>query len=542
MRRLSIIFALSFALILLAAKIYYDTNTIEVKHYQIKESALGEALAGLKVAFLTDLHIRKIDVRENKILQILHEEKPDLILLSGDYISFEGPYEPVMSFFHQFKAPYGVYGVLGNTEYSNENGSCILCHNGNSRSLKENPNPIFLRNSAPVFEANRKKINIIGVDDPVNKKSDFKTTLKKANLSRPSILLAHSPEIFEEASGYGIDLILCGHNHGGQILITEYLRYLFPLDPALEFLEGFFQKGKTLMYVSRGIGTSYLPFRLGVKPEITFFEFTDSTNKKTNNTNEKIRIARMNPAAQSSVLSPDDSNSLPPTSNLKPLTKVDPSNPVISNNPPRTVFAGLTLSNLIEMFNVLRVLDSLGLTAAPQHRSTSAQQVSSTATRQHSSTAAQEILFDFESDEDLKRLNWECHKWFELSGEHATSGKHSLKVWLPPGRYPGIYFEKIWKSWSNARYFGMDVFNPSEERVTFHIRIDDNKSGWEYADRFDINFELKQGLNHISIPTHSIRTNIHHRPLNLKRIERMMVFIPNNSKRRELYIDNIRLE
>ena len=88
----------------------------------------------------------------------------------------------------------------------------------------------------------------------------------------------------------------------------------------------------------------------------------------------------------------------------------------------------------------------------------------------------------------------------------------------------------------------MDVFNPSKGRITFHIRIDDNKSGWEYADRFDINFELKQGMNHISIPTDSIRTNIHHRPLTLKNIKRMMVFIPNNSKRRELYIDNIRLE
>jgi hypothetical protein len=88
----------------------------------------------------------------------------------------------------------------------------------------------------------------------------------------------------------------------------------------------------------------------------------------------------------------------------------------------------------------------------------------------------------------------------------------------------------------------MDVFNPSMEKVTFHIRIDDHKSGWEYANRFDINFGLKPGINHISIPTDSIRTNIHRRPLNLKRIERMMVFIPNNSKQRELYIDNLRLE
>jgi hypothetical protein len=144
----------------LLAKMYYDTNSIEVKHYQIKESSLGEALAGLKVAFLSDLHIRKIDVRENKILEILNEEKPDLILLSGDYISFKGPYEPVMSFFHQLKPPYGAYAVLGNTEYSNENGSCVLCHNEKSKSLKDKENPIFLRNSFLPLKINGKILNI----------------------------------------------------------------------------------------------------------------------------------------------------------------------------------------------------------------------------------------------------------------------------------------------------------------------------------------------------------------------------------------------
>jgi hypothetical protein len=114
------------------------------------------------------------------------------------------------------------------------------------------------------------------------------------------------------------------------------------------------------------------------------------------------------------------------------------------------------------------------------------------------------MLFDFESESDLKRLNWECHKWFELSGEHATSGKHSLKIILPPVQYPGINFEDIRKDWSSSRYLKMDIFNPSDETLKFHIRIDDHKSGWEYADRFDINFNLEQGANHISIPADSI--------------------------------------
>jgi predicted MPP superfamily phosphohydrolase len=504
-KRLFIIILIAL-LLLFAAKAYYDTNSLEIRHYAIKNSSLGKVLSGLKVAYLSDLHLKKIDARENRILEILKEEKPDLILVSGDLVSFEGPYEPVMSFLSQLKPPHGIYGVLGNAEYSNENGSCILCHEERSKNLKKKQNPIFLRNSIFHLKVHGKALNILGVDDPVSKKSNFKTGLKSLNSEEPSILLAHSPEIFEEASGCGLDLILCGHTHGGQIFLTRYFRKILPLEASLEFIEGFFQKGKMLMYVSRGIGTSFLPFRLGVKPEITFFKFT-------NDTNEKIRMSRI-----------DSTN---------PINSMNTSNPMntvsISNNPSKTIFTGLSLSNLIETFNVLNVFDSLGLTASRQHRSTLINPTKSK-------------MFDFESEEELKQLNWECHKWFELSKENATSGNHALKVTLPPGQYPGINFQKIKNDWSEFRYFKMDVFNPANVKINFHIRIDDNKSGWEYANRFDIDFGLKPGMNHITISTESIRTNIHHRPLDLKRIKRMMVFLMNNTKSRELYIDNIRLE
>jgi len=152
------------------------------------------------------------------------------------------------------------------------------------------------------------------------------------------------------------------------------------------------------------------------------------------------------------------------------------------------------------------------------------------------------ILMDFESEEELQQLTWECHKWFELSTENVTSGNHSVKVTLPPGQYPGTIFENLKTDWSDSKFLRMDVFNGSPEQVKFHIRIDDHKSGWEYADRFDINFALNPGMNNISVPTDTIRTNIHPRPLNLKKIKHMMVFIPHNEKTRELYIDNIRLE
>jgi len=481
-------------LFLFAAKAYYDTNSIEVKHYSIEDSSIREVLSGLKVAHLSDLHIKNMGLMESKILETLKEEKPDLIFITGDLISFRGQYEPSMSFLQQLKPPFGVYAVLGNTEYSNENGSCTLCHEDRSKSLKKIQNPIFLRNSFIPLKIKGKILNIIGVDDPVDKKSDFKTALKNVISGDPSILLAHSPEIFEEASGLGIDFLLCGHNHGGQIFVTKFLRKIFPLNPALEFLEGFFQKGKTLMYVNRGIGTSYLPFRFGIKPEITFFTFTAQQHSNT--------------AA-------------------RPFWS-------ISNSVPTTIFTGFNFTNLIETFNILKTFDSLGLTSAPQHPDT--------ATPHYSTTAARRILFDFESEEELKKLNWECHKWFELSEDHATSGKHSLRVILPPGRYPGIDFQGLKKDWSEGKYLKMDIFNPGEAGLKLHIRIDDNKSGWEYADRFDIKFELRTGMNHLSIPTDSIRTNIRSKPLHLAEIKRLMVLVPNNSRKRDLHIDNIRLE
>ena len=201
---------------------------------------------------------------------------------------------------------------------------------------------------------------------------------------------------------------------------------------------------------------------------------------------------------------------------------MNPSNTVsISNTPPYTVFLGLSISSILGTFNLF---DSIrNKFASPDSH--------------HSN-----ILFDFESDSDLESLNWECHKWFERSEAHVTSGKYSLKVMLPPGQYPGINFREVREDWSKTNFFKMDVFNPSEERFNFHVRIDDHKSGWEYAHRFDTDFELKPGVNSISIPMDSIKTNINHCPLNKKRIKRMMVFIVNNTKPRELYFDNIRLE
>lgn len=472
-----ILLAILILAVILVGKIYYDTYTIEVRHYQIINSRLAHALTGKKIAFISDLHLKTIGSREEEVLSILQREKPDFILLGGDYISFNGPYEPVILFFSHLR---NAYAIMGNSDYYNENGSCVLCHQGRSQKLKVEQNVYFLRNSSISLGSGDKRFNLVGVDDPVNEKDDIAKAMRKVDRNAPTILLAHSPVIFQNAVKAGVDLVLSGHNHGGQVSFAKYLKGRMLIDQSFEYLEGFFQKGNTLMHVSQGIGNSFLPFRLGVRPEVTFFEFPDET-------------------------STGSSTSM-----------------MVSDMSLEKRFTGFSVTNLAALF------DLFGLLTKPygiKHRVNPAGK-----------------LFDFESDTELEYLNWECHKWFELSDDHATSGKYSLRVVLPPGQFPGIKFIDVENNWSSYRQFNMDVFNPEAEPFTFHVRIDDKKSGWEYEDRFDRDFKIQKGMNHISISLASVKANVTRRPLDLSHIERLMLFVPGNDKKRTFYLDNIRLE
>lgn len=472
-----LIFVILVFTFILAGKIYYDTYTLDVRHYRIVHNRLAEALGGAKVVFLSDLHMRRFGPLEQEIIRILQEEKPDVILLGGDYISFRGSYDPVMAFFHQLPQ---AYAVMGNSDYYNENGSCVLCHKPDSYELKSDPNVFFLRNASALLDTAGGRVNLIGLDDPVNKKGNIAEATRGIAPSLPSVLLAHSPDVFEEASARGIDFVLAGHNHGGQVFPARYLKGRMLVDPAFEYLDGFFQKGRTLMYVGRGVGTSYFPFRFGVRPEVTFFQFIHET-----------------------------------------VDGAQPFQAVSAMNEKRST-SSFSTANLLDLIGL-----SNGLPGSGQKKHI---------------VGPSGKLYDFESQTDLEYLNWECHKWFELSRDNATSGQYSLKVKVPAGQYPGINFLEIEKDWSAYRQFKVDVFNPDEEPLTFHVRIDDRNSRWDYGERFDRDFTIKKGMANITIPLDSMKANVSPRSLDLQNIKNLMFFIPGNDRKRTFYIDNIRLE
>lgn len=261
---------------------FVEPNLVIVNNIDIHSPRLSNLLHNYKIAHISDLHISSFGLKERRIIKRLKEIDPDIVFITGDTIAWRADFGPAIEFLENIPAKIGAWGVLGNADYSNAKGMCVLCHEQDSNALRNKSNIRFLRNTAEIIEImNTEKADhplqlaILGVDDPVTGRADLELTNSQISQEIPKILLAHSADIFDEASEKDIDLILAGHTHGGQVFLYSYFkaiieRFIGRNEP---YLKGVFHKGKTVMYVNRGIGTSIIPFRLGVPPEITVLTF-----------------------------------------------------------------------------------------------------------------------------------------------------------------------------------------------------------------------------------------------------------------------------
>lgn len=267
---------------LLAYGFLVEPYLITVKNIDIHSERLANVLKGYKIVQISDLHISKYGRREKKVIKFLKSIDPDIVFFTGDAIEWGADFNPVIQFFKNVPAKIGTWAVLGNADYSNTKEMCELCHEPNSKDLLKEMPVRFLRNTSEVIEIKKTdgslqplNLAIIGVDDFITGRADLESSIRHIPQEIPKILLSHSPDIFEEASGRGIDLLLSGHTHGGQIFIAAILSKV--IDNLgihdLNYTKGLFHEGKTIMYVNSGIGTSIIPIRIGVPPQIAILNF-----------------------------------------------------------------------------------------------------------------------------------------------------------------------------------------------------------------------------------------------------------------------------
>jgi predicted MPP superfamily phosphohydrolase len=216
--------------------------------------------APLTIAHLTDLHTHGFGRRERRVVALLAESRPDLIVVTGDTVDGDS-LEPARELFTRISAPLGVWVVRGNWENWR--------HLPNERAFYKSVGATFLVNEGA---APRSDLWIAGLDDPSSGWWDLGVALRDAPEGVARIALFHAPEAFDELR-HPIDLAFAGHTHGGQIR--------FPFVPPLylpagsgRFVEGWYQNGTARMFVSRGIGMSILPARFFCRPQVEVVSIT----------------------------------------------------------------------------------------------------------------------------------------------------------------------------------------------------------------------------------------------------------------------------
>lgn len=218
----------------------------------------------IKLIHLTDFHLDKIGYREKKIISIVQEEEPDLILLSGDYLNDKSLKSELAFLIRKFQETAPVYFALGN--WDSEQEWQVIKDSGGT-SVHET-NRLINLNGIPL---NIFSVKYAWAGWPESEERKHLEEVCPKDRSIFSIMLAHTPDHFPIASEFGIDLILAGHTHGGQINIPFLSSEFIYSEYGDKYKKGLFRKNKSTLYVNRGIGMSgNIKYRLRFlsRPEI----------------------------------------------------------------------------------------------------------------------------------------------------------------------------------------------------------------------------------------------------------------------------------
>jgi uncharacterized protein len=234
----------------------YERHHIGVTNAELPVSGLAPTLDGLRIGLLTDVHhSRMVPERDvTTAVQLLMAERPDLIVLGGDYVTWgERAYvQPVAELLAPLSAPHGVFAILGNHDDDRDMPAALTARK--FTVLKDQRTRITVRGEP---------LEIAGIRFWTRRASDLARVLKGA--TDTTILLAHDPRRLTQAAALDVPAVLSGHTHGGQVVVPgmgAVARRQFPI------VAGLGRQDNTNIFVSRGVGTVYVPIRVNCPPEV----------------------------------------------------------------------------------------------------------------------------------------------------------------------------------------------------------------------------------------------------------------------------------
>lgn len=254
-----------------SALAWRQSNTVQVNYWANQPQTLSEYFYGMKIVHLSDLHTRAIGALERNLVKKLRTIKPDMIFITGDFVNSDRDIPYCGELLTQIQEVAPTIAVLGNHDH------WFLNRVTNTDSLKETireSGVTLLVNESMLFKRDDQTLYIVGLDDNHLGLDDYDLATQNVPEDARRVVLAHSPEIAGKLDMSNIDLILCGHNHDGQIKLPLVGNML--MHPFMNHSYGFFDidNKPNSMYVTSGIGTTYVPVRLGTRAEIAVFDYT----------------------------------------------------------------------------------------------------------------------------------------------------------------------------------------------------------------------------------------------------------------------------
>lgn len=238
---------------------------LTVEHQKIHLRRLPAELDGFRIVQLSDVHHSPFTSREQieRAVETANNLKPDLVALTGDYVSKERAYAaPCAELMGKLQARHGVYAVLGNHDHWTDAALITDLFRAEGINVMVNQGMRFEKSGAAFWLA--------GVDDTMVGLEDISLAMAGSSADEFKLLLAHNPIILRRAARAGVDLVLSGHTHGGQVSLRS--EKSASGRPRRRLLKGLARQGDTQIYITRGLGTVVLPVRFGCPPEVSLLE------------------------------------------------------------------------------------------------------------------------------------------------------------------------------------------------------------------------------------------------------------------------------
>ena len=244
----------------------FEAHRVLVTRHDVSIPGLPSGLDGIRLAQVSDVHFPGNRTAARAALEHLNQERPDIVLLTGDMTESPDAMAQVRSFAGDARGRLATVALLGNWEHR------VGAVGQLARDTYRSAGVDLLVNSALNVDVGGARLALVGLDDPLGGTPDLRVARSTVVPGTTEIWLIHAPGYLEqppEATPVRPSLLLAGHTHGGQIRIP----LLPPLKPigSGRFLEGWYHDAFAPLYVSRGVGTTGIPARFLCPAELPIF-------------------------------------------------------------------------------------------------------------------------------------------------------------------------------------------------------------------------------------------------------------------------------